>query len=241
GLIAEFDFARAVDADGNVYVAGGLGGPFPGSQITGGAFLRKYDAAGNELWTRQFGFGKQSGFGPPDSAFALAIDGPDVYVAGFIGYGVLPGQSSPGYWDAFVRKYDGDGNELWTSQFGTDDADEATAVAVNGSAVYIAGFTRGALPGQTSAGADDAFVRKYDNAGNELWTHQFGTSGSDQITGLAADASGVYLSGFTGGTLPGQTSAGGQDAFIRRYDAAGNVLWTSQFGTAATDSASGIA
>jgi len=230
GLIRGQDFAQAVDADGNVYVAGYLDGPLPGSPITGGAFLRKYDAAGNELWTRQFAFGRF------DWALALAIDGPDVYVSGFIFQGVLPGQSSPGYFDAFVRKYDGDGNEIWTSQFGTDFEDAATALAVNGSAVYVAGYTQSDLPGQTFAGGDDAFVRKYDTAGTVLWTRQFGTSGSDRVTGIAADASGVYLSGFTGAF-----TAGGQDAFVRRYDADGNVVWTSQFGSAATDSATGIA
>jgi hypothetical protein len=240
-VVPEHDFARAVDANGNVYVAGYVGGTLDGSPTFGGALLRKYDAAGNEIWTRQFGNATSASSGQNgDSALAVATDGADVYVVGLANT-ALPGQVSAGGQDAFVRKYDGDGNELWTHQFGSSGfASEATAVAVDGSAVYVAGIALGALPGETSAGDNDAFVRKYDNNGNELWTRQFGTSGSDQVAGLAADPSGVYLSGFTGGTLPGQTSAGGQDAFVRRYDTDGNVLWTSQFGTSVTDSATGI-
>ncbi|MCH8979561.1 MAG: SBBP repeat-containing protein, partial [Armatimonadetes bacterium] len=77
-----------------------------------------------------------------------------------------------------------------------------------------AGGTSGTLPGQTSAGNFDAFVRKYDADGNEVWTRQFGGSGSDRASGISVDASGVYVAGSTTGTLPGQTSAGSADAFV---------------------------
>ena len=53
----------------------------------------------------------------------------------------------------FVRKYDTDGKELWTRQFGSTSYDYGYGVAVDGSGVYVAGYTTGALPGQTSAGS----------------------------------------------------------------------------------------
>src|SRR5262249_57141270 len=59
--------------------------------------------------------------------------------------------------------------------------------------------------------------------------------------GVAAAASGVTVVGDTGGTLPGQVSAGGGDAFVRTYDADGNELWTQQFGTDSNDGAFGVA
>src|SRR5207253_9135469 len=107
--------------------------------------------------------------------------------------------------------------------------------------VYVTGSTPDALSGQASAGEQDAFVRKYDANGNLLWTRQFGSSGWDQATGVAADASGVYASGNTGGSLPGQSTAGGPDAFVRKFDAAGNVVWTRQFGSGSSDQVSGVA
>src|SRR5262249_60794229 len=91
--------------------------------------------------------------------------------------------------DAFVRKYDFAGNELWTRQFGTADIDLAHGVAVDGSGVYVAGYTYGIFPRQAGAGGVDAFVRKYDAAGNELVTRQFATSANDTALGVAADAS----------------------------------------------------
>jgi autotransporter-associated beta strand protein len=231
GSAAEDDaFAVAADATA-VYVAGETAGTFAGAKD---AFVRKFDAAGNELWTRQFGSDAD------DSAYGVAADASGVYVAGLTG-GNLPGQASAGAKDAFVRKFDAAGNELWTRQFGTGPGDEATGVAVHASGVYVIGYTFGSLPGQASAGDTDAFVRKYDFAGNELWTRQFGTDGIDVALGVAADASGVYVAGYTEGTLPGQTGAGGIDAFVRKYDFSGNVLWTRQFGSAGADSAHGVA
>ena len=62
--------------------------------------------------------------------------------------------------------------------------------------------------------------------------YEFGSSSGDLGIGVAVGASGVYVAGTTTGTLPGQASAGGIDAFVRGYDVAGNVLWTRQLGTA---------
>ena len=89
----------------------------------------------------------------------------------------------------------------WTHQFGTFA--RATGMAVDGSGVYVAGFTN------DSTGGADAFVRRYDAGGTELWTRQFGTAtGGALAEGVAVDGSGVYVVGSMGGALPGQTSAG---------------------------------
>ena len=93
----------------------------------------------------------------------------------------------------------------WTRQFGSGTFDQAFGVAAGASGVYVAGRTFGALPFQTSAGDEDAFVRKYDLNGTELWTRQFGSAIHDQAFGVAADTSGVYMGGTTFGALPDQT------------------------------------
>ena len=54
------------------------------------------------------------------------------------------------------------------------------------------------------------------------WTRQLGTSAADQSHGVSADGLGnVYISGYTTGSLGGP-NAGGDDAFVSKYDAAGN-------------------
>jgi hypothetical protein len=228
-------YGVAVAADGSVYVAGRTSGALEGS-LAGGtdAFVRKYDAAGNVVWTRQFGTTAA------EIALGVAVSGDgSVYVVGQTG-GVL-GDSSAGSADAFVRKYDANGNVVWTRQFGTITVDIATgvAVAVDGS-VFVVGNTGGVL-GDSSSGSVDAFVRKYDANGNVVWTRQFGTTDEDIASGVAVAVDGsVYVAGETEGGLEGSI-AGGFDAFVRKYDAAGSVVWTRQFGTAADDGASGVA
>ena len=128
----------------------------------------------------------------------------------------------------------------WTRQFGTSEFDRAQVVSADASGIYVFGATGGTLPGQTSAGGNDVFVRKYDAAGNEVWTRQFGSASSDEALGISVDASGIYVSGDTAGTLPGQTSAGGTDGFVRKYDADGTEVWTLQFGTSSVEFTVGI-
>src|SRR5262245_1827914 len=73
------------------------------------------------------------------------------------------------------------GNIEWLHQFGTATSDEASDVAVDASRnVYVVGNTDDALPGQAAVGGVDLFLRKYDSAGNEVWTRQFGTAGDDR-------------------------------------------------------------
>ena len=219
------DSARAVDADGNVYVAGTVGGHLPDQQGFGfdpngsdsSAFVRKYDASGTELWTRQFSAGLLAFNG----AFAIAVDASGVYVAGAVEEHV-PGFPNTAGQDAFVRKFDASGNELWVRQFGTTGTESADGIAADATGVYVTGSTTGTFPGQTSAGGQDAFVRKYDVGGNELWTRQFGSSSADQALAATVDASGIYVAGTTGGSLLGQITSGGQDAFARKYDSNGD-------------------
>ena len=76
--------------------------------------------------------------------------------------------------------------------------------------------------------------------GDFEWIHQFGGVGaSDEMAeGVAASDGYVYVAGHTSGVLAGQMSAGAQDGFLRKYDSAGNALWTRQFGTPADDEVS---
>lgn len=130
----------------------------------------------------------------------------------------------------------------WVRQFGSFDQDEGVAVAVDASgATWVVGMTSAALPGQTSAGMIDAYVRHLDPHGEERWTRQYGSYERDFAKGVAFDpAGGVYVVGQTFGTLAGQTSAGGWDAYVRKYDPAGQEIWTRQFGGGGADVSSGV-
>ena len=63
---------------------------------------------------------------------------------------------------------------------------------------------------------------RYDAAGNETWTRQFGTIDSEQAYGVATHSSGIYVAGETGGALG--TPIGNADYFLRKYDPSGAWL-----------------
>jgi hypothetical protein len=117
---------------------------------------------------------------------------------------------------AGVRKYDSDGNELWTREFSIPAPGIAQFVraAADATGIYVVAYTRA-----TSGSVSGQFVRKYSAAGDELWTRQlefFPTGGS-----VGVDDTGLYVVGAQFYPDPG--------GFLRRYNAEGDELWTSRF------------
>ena len=216
---ANTDIAIGLTLNGtSLYVAGYTQGALAQPNAGGNdIFVRKYDVSGPlpvASWTDQFGTTAN------DAAFSAASDATGVYLAGCTGGTAGGGDVCASDADAFVSKLNPDGSNAWFSQFGTPISfDSALGVAVNGSGVYVSGYTDGQLPGQTALGNSDAFLGKYSLAGTPLWTNQFGTSSADLAWGVAADPSGAVVTGCTAGTLPGQTSSGGSDAYIARNPA----------------------
>lgn len=144
-----------------------------------------------------------------------------------------------GNYDIFIRKYDNTGAVLWGKQFGTPSYDGAEGVASDASDnAYVVGMTGGSLAG--SRGAWDVFIRKYNASGSVAWTKQFGTDNYDNAGDVAVSGSNIYVVGNTGGSLAGG-SYGSYDAFIRKYNSSGSVVWTKQFGTPAVDNANDVA
>jgi hypothetical protein len=185
-------------------------------------------AAQNQLWVRQLGTIST------DSAGAAAPDGAGgVYVSGWTS-GSLGGPNA-GFSDAWLARYDSAGNQFWIRQLGTSGSDDARAAAPDGAGgVYVSGATADSLGG-AYAGNGDAWLARYDSAGNQLWVRQLGTSAYDWAEAAAPDGSGgVYVGGDTTGSFGGP-SAGGDDAWLARYDSAGNQLWIRQLGTSAIE------
>jgi len=203
---------------GSIYVA----------SLTSGPVLWKYDTSGNQVWERDLA---TNGSG---DGFAVAADATGAYIVGDAT--ALPGQPQIFNDVAFIRKYDPSGNEVWTRLFAVQEVSAATQAlggALDSKGVYMAGFTRGTLPGKKSSGSEDIFVRKYDLRGDEVWTRQLGPG---RATSIAVNSTGLYVTGSGGCTTSGQTGS----EFPRKYDASGNVV-TRQFGGFLEDFARGVA
>jgi|GEM_PF-1077339 len=209
-----------VDSSGNTYMVGTTLGNLVGTNAGGyDIWLTKYDTNGNQLWLRQFG---TSG----NDAANLALDSSgNIYLTGST-LGNLGGTNAGGY-DAWLSKYDNNGNQLWLRQFGTSGYDSANGLALDSSGnVYLTGNTTGNLGG-TNAGSGDVWVGKYDTNGNQLWLKQFGSSLDDSAYFLTLGSNGnIYLAGSTTGNLGGSPG----NLWVGKYDINGNQQWLRQFG-----------
>jgi len=221
------------DASGNVYAVGA--NEFGWGSLRG--FVRKYDGSGRPIWTKTIG--------ADSTALGVAIDRRNqaIYVVG-TSNGELRGEKSAGGRDAFIRKYDLNGEKRWTRQFGSSNSDYALAVECGpDGAVYVAGTTEGALPKQRFyGGKGDVFIRKFTAGGRAKWIKQFGTRGLDVAMDVAISRRNeIYLAGSTTRKLPHMKDRGGSDAYLRRYSANGKVIWTKQFSGSLDDLATNVA
>lgn len=227
--------AAAVDNQGNVYMVGVTGGSLAGPSFgSNDAYIRKYGQNGQVFWTVQFG---TSG---DDRAYGVAVDSTGVYVTGRTS-GVFPGQTALGGLDAFVTKFDTNGNQIWLKQFGSPDDDRGWGIATDSTGIYVAGRDDGPFPGQTFLGNSDAYVAKFDTNGNSLWVNEFGTPHTDRANGVVSAQGTVYVGGFTNGAFDGYVNAGGQDCFLGALTLGGVSQWTTQFGTSGNDTIRGLA
>ena len=239
--------AVALDAFGNSYVAGTTASSIAGAAEpnAGGfdAFLSKYDAVGTRIWVHQLGSSAA------DQGAGVSVDGQgNVYLVGNTASN-LPGvpETNLGLRDAFIAKYDTDGTQLWVHQLGTATDDIATAVVSDASGnAFVAGNTAASLPGalEANVGAADAFVARFDSAGNRNWVHQIGSTGADNATGVALGPNAtLLLAGDVGGTIAGAADAhvGSSDVFLARYDTNGSRAWVHLLGSSSSDVGGGVA
>jgi hypothetical protein len=200
------------------------------------AFVRRYRADGEVVWTRQFGAAGD------DNADDLSVDAVgNVYVAARVD-GPVGNNSSPGGRDAYVAMYDPDGAELWSLQFGTPGVDWADAVTVGpGGDVFVSGSAAAAFPGFTNLGGTDNFLARISPDGELIAVSQFGSSEGMSATALATSDELVVLAGSAFGPLSEQPltdeHAGSSDLFLRAFNLEGEAVWTRMFGSNHADSA----
>jgi hypothetical protein len=232
------DVAQAVTVgpDSTAYVTGFVTGALTGTHAgLYDTFVRAYSSSGAVSWTTQFGSDKH------DIPYGIARGADGTLYIGGSTEGSLPngGRSNASGTDGYLVALSSSGSLSWTRQFGTASQDEVRDVTVSGSTVYVGGRTYGVL-GSSSAGGQDGFLAGYSTSGDQLWLTQFGTPVSDSLSKIAAAPDGsLWVSGGTAGSLGG-TSAGGNDGFLTRFSASGQMAGSSQYGTPSHDFATAL-
>ncbi|HEY3803744.1 MAG TPA: SBBP repeat-containing protein [Kofleriaceae bacterium] len=195
----------AVDANGNIYIAGHFAdvADFGGKPLTahGGSdndiVLAKYDRNGDHVWSENFGneFNDVAGGIAVDPAGNITLVG-SFENKGPISFGSGDEHTSLGESDAYVARFDTNGKLQWARTFGAEREDVAWGVAADaaGNTVTTGWFQNSVDFGKggaiASKGNKDVFAIKYDPKGQVVWVDTWGDHDHDQGRGVAMDKDG---------------------------------------------------
>jgi hypothetical protein len=256
GLIEE-GVSAAIDGSGDVVLAGVFDGSFTAGATVlttaGGldVFVMKLaGGTGDPMWASRYGDASAQ------VARSVAIGSADVvYVGGnfkgSVDFGGGPVANAGGE-DAFLLKLNSGGFYVTSVGYGgaLDDsiqgvaADPAGGVVVVGRFGETIDFGGGAL---TSAGAEDIFLAKLNDANEHLFSKSFGDASSQIVESVAvgADSSIVVTGRFMGsldlGHKPPLPSTEVFDIFVAKLDPLGAYVWGDVIGGPFDQSALSIA
>ena len=223
----------AIDASGNVYVTGTYyqSATFNNATITAptkcGSFLSKYDSNGQFQWARSAGAG-----GDTTKSNGVAVDeNGNIYLTGYFKTITKFGSTtfnSQGISDAFVVKYNPNGDVVWAKQAGGSDEDGADGICVDklNHLIYITGEVH--QPGYfdtcyfNTRGFMDIFIAAYNMDGNAQWVRIYGGHLRDEGGAITVGPQGyIYSTGlfndiadFGGITLTGYPNQPWADFYV---------------------------
>jgi hypothetical protein len=244
----EFVNDLAIDASGNIYMAGSFQNTcnFSGTSKTSAGnsdlYVCKYSPTGTVLWIYT-----ASGCIQDDFANAITIDATgNVYVAGTYGGAINFGgvaKTNAGNFDAFLLKLNAAGVQQWIQTGGGSGYDQAAELATDASGnIYIIGnmegsVTFGALTANSISGFADFFLIKYNTAGTIQYIKNGFSSGDDYGTALIVDNTGNVI------IFGNYYQSGQYGYFLCKYDnsLSNTLLWTLSSTPGDYLSAAGIA
>jgi hypothetical protein len=132
--------------------------------------------------------------------------------------------------------------KIWSKLVVDQGSNDLTALSASkDGSIYVAGFSNSPVNGQINQGNNDAYLVKYSSEGAILWTRILGTQWEERALGITTSLNNsIYVTGYTGGSLDGQTRLGNQDIFICKFSSDGTKNWTKQIGTSADEWATSI-
>ncbi len=226
-----------------------------GNRFNRDAFLVKFSEDGTRIWGTYYG-GEDpdpgmTGESKAEEGRAVCTDSDgNVYLAGFTcseEYIAWEGHDNTynGGYDAFLVKFNSDGDREWATYFGKGGWDSADAIATDDwGNVYIAGHTESsglafkALHDDTYSGGSDGYLAKFSPDGRLYWCNYIGGDDLDRAHSIDTYLGYVYVAGITksdnGIARWGHdnTYNGKMDAFLIQFGFLGNRLWGTYYGGA---------
>ncbi|MDB5280999.1 MAG: hypothetical protein JWO06_74, partial [Bacteroidota bacterium] len=240
--------STGISASGYQNSYGGGGNSFN----AGDAFLVKFDSSGNRLWSTYYGgtgneWGLSVSTDPLGNSFlaGFTTSATNISSAGSFLNNLVGQQAS------FLVKFNSLGQRTWATYYGGSSNDIGFAITCDaGNNIYLCGQTLSAVyiayhGHQDTIGGStggDAYLVKFDSSGNRLWATYLGGKNADYGQGLSVDKYlNVYMSGITlspdsifnngfQNSYGGGAGPIGGDAFLVKYNSAGQLVWGSYFG-----------
>jgi Beta-propeller repeat len=223
-----------------LFAVGSSDGPNGNGSIFSDAVLQTWDANG------LVGPGLRFGTPKSDAAVAVAVgaSSDDVFVVGWTDDALEGLDAKPKSRDAFVARFKLDAARnwvrVWTRALDCASDCEANGVALDPQGnLYVTGYSDGDIGSAklNGTGSPDAFVAKFLADGTRDWVRLIGGAGSDFGNAVAANSSGVYLVGYSDGTVGDQIGSGLDDAFVARIGSDGQTIWVRLLGSTLADAA----
>lgn len=184
--------------------------------------VEKYDAQGNEVWSRDFG-------NSYTSVNAVELDAQDnIYFTGEIDLGQIGSlanhfstlNSGTGNFngsDPYVAKFSSQGEQEFFERFGSPDVDgDVTDLAVrdDGTAYVTARASGPFTPAQTEpAPTNDVVVSAFSSGGDLAWSRMIGAGGNEKASKIALDPStgDLIVAGRSDAAMSSLAIGGGDD------------------------------
>jgi hypothetical protein len=200
----------AIDHDNNLYVVG---------ENEQGWHIKKFSSTGEEdtaQWNKTYGLEwiSEENFVYEDHLFAtsVAVDCENnVYVAGKHEYFSPPSGGDTPYFSWALKKFDSNGNELWTKKFISGNSyypsmnmDQCVIAVDSQNALYMLATIANNSEHSSSDPDEDLLLIKFAADGTYLWKKEFDfsqdtTTVYDYATSIAIDSSDtIYISGHVG-------------------------------------------
>jgi hypothetical protein len=203
------------------------------------AIIMKFDSSGEKMWQKSFG-------GSNADYFKSVIETSDkgIVTVGYT-YSIdienLNPLSTESYLDAIIVKYDKDGNQLWTKNFGGSKSDWFHCVIETSDKGIIAvgNSTSDDIEGLSTLSSSnyyDAIIVKYNSKGEQIWVKNFGGLSNDYFKSITETTTNGFVAvGYSSSTNAGFTNKGNIDSIIVKYDSQGNQEWVRNFGGSGND------
>lgn len=219
---------------------------------------------GSRIWCTYFGGASSESYSDDYQTHACIDDNDNIYLVGTtqsdtgIAANTSPITTRSGKHDAFIAKFDTNGDRIWGRYFGGSEDDIFKKSIIDGTTyIYVVGeFSSGGVASSsnvhqsTKKGGKEALLTRINAAtGSISWATYYGGTSDEDPRGIGLDQlHNIYISGSTqssadiatNGVQIHQTSLkGSSDAFLAKFDSTGAISWGTYYGGTSANGGSG--